>query len=120
MDYYTMNQVSEQLGVAVGVVRRLCNTGLIPRVRRDRRGRRIFEPWQIELMAVLLLLKEAGFKKTDLKRFSKLYQQGNSSLPERKALLETRKRQLWQDLEECQHGIDLLERQIEIIDQELE
>ena len=74
----------------------------------------------MNLAKVLLELRQAGFKPADLKRYARLFRQGAETLPERKALLETQKRQLWQELEERQQSIDYLERQIELIDQELQ
>lgn len=55
----------------------------------------------------------------ELKQYTRLFRQGKDTLAERKAMLETQKRQLWQELEDRQQGIDFLERQTELIDQEL-
>lgn len=117
---FTMVQASKQLGVPVATLRRLCNSGLIPRVRRDRRGYRILQDWQVNYAGVLLRLKEAGLSKAELKRYAKLMRQGKQSLAQRKALLETWRRQLWQELEDRKQGIDVIERQIELIDQKAE
>lgn len=47
---YDVRVASEQLGISVYVLRRLCNVGLIPQVRRDHLGRRVLADWQIELI----------------------------------------------------------------------
>ncbi len=107
------------MGVSVGVIRRFCNNGFVPQVRRNSRAYRILEDPQLELIAILVALRGAGLERKALKKYAKLYPQGTTTLPERKAMLETRKRQLWQELEERQQAIDLLERQIEMMDQEL-
>lgn len=114
-----IRQAAEELGVPVRLLRGMCNRGLIPQVQRDGKGRRLFTPEHMELIVVLLGLKKAGFKNTELKRYSRMYRLGEASLSERKAMMETKKRQLWQELEDKQEGIDFLERQIEIIDAEL-
>lgn len=112
----TVKQVAEELSVSTGLVRRLCNKGLIPQVRRNSRGYRVFARWQAELIGTLVGLRQAGLDNSELRRFARLYRFGSESLLERKAILETRKRQLWQELEDKQTGIDYLERQIEVID----
>lgn len=115
----TVKSASEQLGVSVDTLRRLCNSGLIPHVRRNHLGFRVLEPWQVDYARTILGLKQAGLKLSELKNYTSLYRRGAETLPERKAILETQKRQLWQELEDRQHGIDFIERQIELIDQEL-
>lgn len=116
---YRMKVACEKLGVSGDVLRHLCNSGLIPQVRRDHLGRRVLADWQIDYARVLLQLRRAGFKTADLKRYTRLFRQGASTLAERKAMLETQKRQLWQELDEQRQSIDDLERQIELIDREL-
>lgn len=115
----TVKSASEQLGVSVDTLRRLCNSGLIPHVRRNHLGFRVLESWQIDYARTMLGLKQAGLKPAELKKYTSLFRRGPGTLAERKAILETRKRQLWQELEDRQQGIDFIERQVELIDQEL-
>jgi len=52
----------------------------------------------------------------ELKKYVALCRRGDSTIPERKAMLETKKRQLWQELEEIHTGIDFIERKTEVLD----
>ena len=119
MEKYTIKDACAKLGVSSYALRRLCNSGLIPNIRRNQRGFRVLEDWQIDYARTLLGLKQAGFKQAELKKYTRLFRQGNETLNERKAMLETRKRQLWQELEDKRRGIDFLERQVELIDREI-
>lgn len=116
---YTIQDASTMLGISGQVLRRLCNSGLIPNVRRNKRGFRVLEDWQIDYARTILGLRQAGLSQAELKQYTRLFRQGKATLAERKAMLETQKRQLWQELEDRQQGIDFLERQTELIDQEL-
>ena len=116
---YTVGQAAEMLGVSKSMVLRLCNSGLVPGVRRDRSLHRVFEEWQVNHIRTLLGLRDAGLSKAELKRYANLVRQGSSTLPERKALMDTQRRQLWQTLEDIQASIDFLERQSDLIDQEI-
>lgn len=118
-NFFTIKDASIQLGVPGYALRRLCNSGLIPNVRRNQRGFRVLEDWQIEYARTLLGLKQAGLKQTELKKYTRLFRQGEETSAERKAMLETQKRQLWQELEDKQQGIDFLERQVELIEREM-
>ncbi len=110
----TIKDASESLGVPKYSITNLCNQGLIPHVRRDQRHRRILEPWQVDLVQVLLGMKQAGFRPKDIRQYSRLYRQGPSTEAERLAMLTTRKRQLWHEIETRQKAIDFIERQEEV------
>ncbi len=116
---YTIRQASEQIGISVWTVRRLCRNGMVPYVRRSRAGYQVLTAEQVNLIKTLVALEKAGMPRKSLKRFAGLLRQGDQSLPERKAMLETQRRQFWQELEDIQRGIDVIERQIEIIDREM-
>ncbi len=115
---YTIQDASAVLGISGQVLRRLCNSGLIPNVRRNGHGFRVLEDWQIDYARTILGLRQAGMGQAELKKYTRLFRQGKETLAERKALLETQKRQLWQELEDRQQGIDFLERQVELLEQE--
>ncbi len=115
--FYTIQQASSQLGVAGHTLRRLCNSGLIPNVRRNSHGFRVLEDWQTDYARTILGLRQAGMDQAELKKYTRLFRQGKETLAERKALLETQKRQLWQELEDRKQGIDFLERQVELLEQ---
>ncbi len=116
---YSIGEACKILNISRSTLVRLCNSGLIRHIRRDQRYRRTLNEEQINLARTLLGLRQAGFTKSDLKRYSRLVRQGDKTLPERKAMFETQKRQLWQALEDIHQGIDFLERQSELIDQEI-
>lgn len=116
---YNTSEASTALNVTPKVVRGLCSSGLIPYVKRDRLGHRVFTEDQLNHARVILGLRQAGLKKAELRRYTNLVRQGDSTLAERKALLETERRQAWQRHDSIQHNIDFMERQIELIDQEL-
>lgn len=114
---YNTRQVAERLNVSVYVIRRLCNSGLIPHVRRDHFRNRVLTAEQVEYAGILIKLEQAGMTRSELRQFAKLFWRGDGTLVEQKAMLETQKRQLWQELEARKRGIDILERQIELIDE---
>lgn len=118
-EYYTTKQVGKELQISTYAIRRLCNNGLVPHVKRARNGYRIFTPEQITWLRTLIHLRESGMSTAELKKYVALCRSGKSSILERKAILETKKRQLWQELEDIQSNIDFIERKIEIFDKNL-
>lgn len=116
---YNLGEASAALGTNIQTLRRLCDSGLIPYVKRSRAGKRTLDEHQLHHARLILGLRRMGLRKNELKRYTALARQGVETLPERKALLETEKRQAWQKLEDIQRDIDFLERQIELMDAEM-
>lgn len=115
----TAYQLSQKLNVPSRTIRSLCSHGLIPGVRRTLTGRLVFTPEQASWIKTLLQLQSIGLNNAELKHYAALTRQGNDTIPERKAILETKKRQIWQTIESAERNIDFIERQTEIFDQEL-
>lgn len=113
-----IDAVARKFNITAVTVRRLCNQGLIPHVKRDRNGRRILDSWQVDLIAVLLGMKQAGFRPKEIRQYARLFRQGKQTAVERLAMLTTRKRQLWHEIEARQKAIDFIERQEESFAQE--
>lgn len=118
-DAYTIRQASDILGVPTKVLRRFCDEGSIRHVRRKRNGYRILNKEQLEWAGILANLERCGFNELERKTFARLAWKGDKTLKDRKAMLETKKRNLWQKIEDLQAGIDFVERQVEVYDQKL-
>ncbi len=111
---FSLREASQQLSIKPSTLRYSCNQGLIPRIRRNKRGCRILTQPQIDLAFILLNMKQAGFTTAEIRQYSRLYRRGHATITERTALLTTRKRQLWQEITERQKAIDFIERQEEL------
>lgn len=112
-----MREVSERLGVKSQVLRRYCNRGFVPGMIRVLPGRpRVFTEEQVDYLRLALFLTRAGFTTKDLRKYVALLRKGGAEADaERKAMLATHKRQVWQELEDLQKTIDFIERQEELI-----
>lgn len=109
-----INEASQRLNTTAFVVRHFCDAGYIPHIRRNRRYQRQLTPEQFELLAILVRMKQAGFSNSEIKRYAKLYRQGDATAETRLAILTTKKHQLRQAIKAQQDAIDFIERQEEI------
>lgn len=109
----TIKQVVDRLNIPASTVRFYYRHGLIPNVKRNQAGYRVFTGWQCDWIRTLVFLRRSGFSIRDLKTYARLCRTGNSTVAERKAMLATKKRQLWQTLEDLQENIDFIERREE-------
>ena len=116
----TTADISKQLGVPKHIITYLCNRGLVPHIKRTRLGYRTFNQEQVNLIEMLLKMRQAGFSSAELRQYSRLYRQGDSTAEERLAMLTTHKHQLQQEIKERQQAIDFIERQEELSRQKSE
>lgn len=108
---YTLRQASEQLGIPLSTVRYYCRKGLIPHVRRLRTGYRFLNANQLDWLRSLHAMRQyCNMSIEELRKYTWLSRHGASTVDERIAFLETKKRQLWQTLEDVKDGIDFIER----------
>lgn len=61
-------------------------------------------------------LLSCGMNWNELKLYMKFERAGDETIERRKAMLETKKRQLWVKMKELQESIDFIERKEEIMD----
>ncbi len=112
-----IRQAAKELGISAKEIRYFLRRGLVPQVKRARNGYRELADWQVDWIRTLVWLKKCGMSLEEMKRYVWLCRRGKETIAERKALLETKKRQLWQVIEEAQGGIDFIERREEIFDE---
>lgn len=113
-DLVSITEACQKLGVSIYIARHFCDAGYIPHIRRNRRYQRQLTPEQFELLAILVRMKQAGFSNSEIKRYAKLYRQGDAAAETRLAILTTKKHQLRQSIKAQQEAIDFIERQEEI------
>ena len=112
--YIGVEKASQILQVSSYAIRRFCDSGYIPHIKRNRQYQRVLSPAQFELLAMLVQMQQFGFSKSEIKRYAKLARQGQASATERLAILTTRKHQLQSEIKSRQAAIDFIERQEEI------
>lgn len=115
-EFYTINQVCEILQAPKHVIRRLLNNGLVRGIKRQSNHYRVLNRQQLELLRTFYYLSRSGMSMKELRKYSGLEYGGSKTIPERKAILETKRRQIWENLKDLQETIDYIERQIEIFD----
>lgn len=115
--FYTIGEVCEILEIPKKAVKPWLRNGLIRGVKRQHNHYRVFSEAQLDLMRMLAHLSQAGTKMPELKKYAALEQSEPRNTAEIKSLLETKKRQMWENLRQLQEGIDLIERRIEVLEQ---
>ena len=102
---YTMKQACEKTGISYETLKFYCNQGLVPNVKRDSQNRRIFDDRDIAWINSLNCLKNCNMGIAEMKEYLALCLQGERTIPERKVILEAKRKSLE---EECRRIEDAI------------
>ncbi|MBQ4419585.1 MAG: MerR family transcriptional regulator, partial [Synergistaceae bacterium] len=91
---YTMMQACKETDMTYQGLKFYCNEGLVPNVKRDKINRRIFDEHDIAWIKSLSCLKNCGMSLQEIKEYTELCLEGESTIPQRKIILERKRAQL--------------------------
>lgn len=110
---YTVKEVAELLGVSVHTVRYYDDKGLIPGTKRNAANQRLFDDMEVEWLFVSLTLRNTGLSLKEVKHYIELYQQGDSTLPQRYKIMAVQKEKTLQEMEELKLRLAVLDKKID-------
>ena len=115
----TIKQVSERYGISQDTLRYYEKAGLIPDVTRTAGGIRDYQPEDLGWLELALCMRSAGLPVNVIVEYRKLFQQGDSTIPQRLRLLTDQreellemKSQIEQTLERLNYKISVYERAV--------
>lgn len=102
---YTMKQACEKTGLPYETLKFYCNQGLVPNVKRDSQNRRIFDDRDIAWINSLSCLKNCNMGIGEMKEYLALCLEGEGSIPERKVILEAKRKTLEEERKRIDEAI---------------
>ena len=102
---YTMKQACEKTGLSYETLKFYCNQGLVPNVKGDDHNRRVFDDRDIAWIQSLSCLKNCNMGIAEMQAYIALCMQGKASIPERKIILETKRKSLEAERERIEAAI---------------
>lgn len=102
---YTMKETCGLVGMSYETLKFYCNEGLVPNVKRDPNNRRIFDEKDVQWINSLTCLKNCGMSLKEMKIYIELCKLGQSSIPERKVILNDLRASLLIKLSEIEDSI---------------
>lgn len=105
---YSMKQTCEKTNLTYDTLKYYCNEGLIPNVKRDKNNYRIFTDKNIEWINSLSCLKNCGMSIAEMRLYLELCLKGETSIPERKKILDKKLKQLEEKKQQIQDSIDYI------------
>lgn len=106
---YTMKQTCQQVGMTYETLKFYCNKGLVPNVKRDKNNYRLFDDNDIKWIKNLTCLKKCGMSIDDMKTYLNLCLSGDSTIPERKVMLDKQRKYLIDKITELNEHVDYID-----------
>lgn len=106
---YTMKQTCQQVGMTYETLKFYCNKGLVPNVKRDENNYRLFDDNDIKWIKNLTCLKKCGMSIDDMKTYLDLCLSGDSTIPERKVMLDKQRKYLIDKITELNEHVDYID-----------
>ncbi|CCN85989.1 MerR family transcriptional regulator [Vibrio nigripulchritudo] len=114
-----IKRFSELVGLSAHTLRYYEKIGLIRDINRNSGGRRCYLKRDIEWVKFIVRLKDTGMSLADIKEYSELQYQGDSTLVARKELLSQHRRYLKAEIEKQQNHLSALNAKIHYYEKEL-
>lgn len=106
---FTMKMACEKTNLSYETLKFYCNQGLVPNVKRDKNNRRIFNQRDIDWINSLGCLRNCGMSINEMKEYIDLCLMGESSIPERKVILDIKRKALENQLKRILDSIDYID-----------
>lgn len=105
---YSMKETCEITGLTYDTLKFYCNEGLIPNVKRNKSNYRVFDDNDINWIKSLSCLKSCGMSIAEMKEYLDLCLKGETSIPERKVILDAKLHELEHKKQEIQDSINYI------------
>ncbi|RLQ88669.1 MerR family transcriptional regulator [Notoacmeibacter ruber] len=108
-----IGELAERTGLSVHTIRYYERIGLLPAAERDQGGRRDYDVSILTWIEFLSRLKQTGMPVRQMVLYAKLREQGDSTYPQRKALLEAHRDRVRRQVSDLQSSLLVLDTKIE-------
>lgn len=117
---YTIKHVCTELGLTVHAVRYYCDRGLVPNLRHDAHGNRLFDEESINWLRAVGFLRASGMSIAQIKHYFELCQQGAATLQERQTILAELKQKTEAELAAAQIRVHCLDEKVQSLQESIE
>jgi DNA-binding transcriptional MerR regulator len=99
---YTVGQVAEKMNISAHTLRFYDKEGLLPFVKRNENGVRIFDESDFEFLHVIYCLKKTGMSIKDIRTFIGWTKEGDASIQKRYDMFQERKKDVDRQIAELE------------------
>lgn len=113
---YSIKEISIKMNVSVSALRYYENEGLIPVIKRDNNGNRLYTEDNIEWINFLLALRLTGMPIKEIRQYVELYNQGNCTLSNRKKIMLQHKKNVENEISQINKYLERINYKLAVYD----
>ena len=110
---YTIKNVCEKLNLTIHTVRHYCDMGLVPNLKRDEQGNRIFDDESLNWLQAAAFLRASGLSIPKIKHYFDLCLQGDSALEQRYEILQNLKQKTEEEYLAARYRLECITQKTE-------
>ena len=110
----TIGEASETLGMSAHTLRYYERAGLLPAVPRTDGGLRRYQDADVELLRFLSRLRLTGMPIRQVRKYSELVRQGDSTIEERRQMMARHRKFMEDRIAELQRNLEILDLKIKL------
>lgn len=103
-----IRDVAQKTGIPQSTIRYYDKKGLLPFLKRRESGYRVFDDNDLTMLQIIDCLKSTGMKIKDIQQFSKMVQEGDSSLQQRYEFFVRQREVVKQQMADLQKRLDVI------------
>ena len=109
-----IGEVVRLIGLSEHTLRYYEKVGLLPPIRRDSGGNRLFMPGDLRWLEFLVKLRQTRMPLRQMLRYAELVRQGDATLAERRAMLEAHERQVRATIVQMNECLGVLQTKLDL------
>lgn len=112
----SIKEVAEMTGISASTLRYYESEGLLPYVKRDDSGKRLYDKEDIEWVHFITALRATGMPIVQIREYVRLFQEGNGTISERKTMMLNHKKEIENKIKELYHNMDKINYKLALYD----
>ncbi len=109
---YTIGEMAKLLKIPASTLRYYDKKGLLPFVKRDKNGLRLFKDEDYEWLQIINCLKKTGMALDDIKNFVLMSMQGDSTIDCRLALIQKQRSLMLEKINNLKNMLEVLDYKV--------
>ncbi len=114
---YTIKEASQMLNIPSSTLRYYEDEKILPPLKRSSGNQRLFDEEDIMLLKVVQCLKKTKMPINEIREFIELYQQGSSTIPQRKELFRRHRIRIKEQIQMLEDTLVVLDRKMTTLNQ---
>ena len=110
---YTIKDVCQKLNLTVYTVRHYCDQGLVPHLKRDCHGNRLFDEQSLNWLQAAVFLRGSGLSIPEIKEYFDLCLEGEETIVQRQQILIQLKEKTEKEFQDIQKRLSCISQKVE-------